>query len=1125
IGHSAVGPDGNLYVTGAYKNSIPALGLSEDLGSEEAFVAKYNPYGDLIYAFRIGTANEDYGRKILFDKYGNFYVLASFKGTEMTLTGATGPVVDGINLPYSDMDLVIAKYNSQGAYLWHRFLASGGDDGGSYPNENLVAATSTDDGIVVSCFSKGSNLDLASLSLSTGGEQTVLFKLHHDGTEQWLTSMRGNGVGQQAIITDLTYDGTNVFAIGQFKGTSLEFKTAGGIVSPGHTLVNTVSNRTDGFIAKFQGSDTGNGGILESSQIASTSDIAVGGITYLGGNIYYAASSNTTTTLRGGNTVNTSSTDTDLFLVSANATSLMTNTIRSYEGQPDWDIAVDLSSASGQINLLANTNEAFVSGVGTVSASSFGTPFIITYDPGLNENYVTQAENFGYATGVAIGDDFKNIYITGEYSGAMSYPPHDLPFGNISNPDLMIARLNCSPVVGISYATLGGVCGGIPDTLINTGYYGELQWEYEVTTSPGIWNSYAGGTTDTILVFDTGQDRNFRLRVSPDPATPCAGDPDVISNEVFVGRYDPISNNSISNPGGVYTYCIGSDPDPLTGTVPTQGNGSYDYEWISSTDGGSSWSTVGSAQDLTVVPTINEDILYRRVVTSAVCRDSSNLQNLNTHPPIAINIGNYTLIDLGDSVLLNAEGGGTYQWSPITYLDDHNLANPTATPTESILYTVEVTQAGTGCIQSASQRISIKGQCPFTYADWNPPTGLSTIDATVDMDDHLAPIDYTYASAVTVDIGVGNQNEALGAPDNNTARLNSSGDILVVDLQDTIPAGAPYELFWRMRNDLSVTGPVSPIMQESLDNVTYYPVSYEPSTSSTTIVVDTLYAENATRYLYFELQDPNGDFRIDAIRFMKSGGAIGGSWVGSAVSPDGLFDPSIGVGDYEIGYVLSEPCIDTMYRTLSVAEPSCDGIITYPTTIYYNERELYVMTNSNPGGTFYDPSGTLVIDPATGTIDLNGTTPGTYDVVYDLGVCADTVEMMVLSRRFCTALPEDTIMNTAPGQCESAAYDYDLSWLTLTDSISIVQNQGLASGSTYPKDTTTNEFTVAMGAQVIPRLYFGWNDDAKTPLISDFGPDGYAYDSGEVNPGAGVNGGAMRAQPTSIPPNIRVAAD
>lgn len=124
-----------------------------------------------------------------------------------------------------------------------------------------------------------------------------------------------------------------------------------------------------------------------------------------------------------------------------------------------------------------------------------------------------------------------------------------------------------------------------------------------------------------------------------------------------------------------------------------------------------------------------------------------------------------SFVCLGDSITFEVEGdGATYSWSPATYLDDPNIQNPTATPTENITYTVS-TFAST-CISSASVEVvvtdmslstditnvfclgqntgaialtPIGGQSPIEY-EWTGPNGFTSVNQNIS---NLAPGTYT----------------------------------------------------------------------------------------------------------------------------------------------------------------------------------------------------------------------------------------------------------------------------------------------------------------------------------------------------------------------------------------------
>ncbi len=71
-----------------------------------------------------------------------------------------------------------------------------------------------------------------------------------------------------------------------------------------------------------------------------------------------------------------------------------------------------------------------------------------------------------------------------------------------------------------------------------------------------------------------------------------------------------------------------------------------------------------------------------------------------------IDAGNNQSICPGESVELLASGGNAYNWSPAASLNDDNIANPMATPTETTTYTV-VVSSGNDCIATDQVTISV----------------------------------------------------------------------------------------------------------------------------------------------------------------------------------------------------------------------------------------------------------------------------------------------------------------------------------------------------------------------------------------------------------------------------------
>ncbi|MEA5549740.1 Calx-beta domain-containing protein [Anabaena cylindrica UHCC 0172] len=101
----------NIYISGFTNGSFNGT----NAGYRDAFIAKYNSTGTLLWTRQLGTNGDDYARKITTDSNGNAYVYGT----------TTGNLV-GNNLGGSDFFL--AKYNSSGNLLWKRQFGTNLDD-------------------------------------------------------------------------------------------------------------------------------------------------------------------------------------------------------------------------------------------------------------------------------------------------------------------------------------------------------------------------------------------------------------------------------------------------------------------------------------------------------------------------------------------------------------------------------------------------------------------------------------------------------------------------------------------------------------------------------------------------------------------------------------------------------------------------------------------------------------------------------------------------------------------------------------------------------------------------------------------------------------------------------------
>ncbi len=118
---------GNCYITGKFSDTA-LLGAFQLIarGKEDIFIAKYNPWGQCVWAKRaggdrFGFYSEDCGIAIASDRLGNIYVTGSIVDTAD---------FDSYNLIASNNDVFIAKCDTNGNVLWLNQAKGGSDQEG-----------------------------------------------------------------------------------------------------------------------------------------------------------------------------------------------------------------------------------------------------------------------------------------------------------------------------------------------------------------------------------------------------------------------------------------------------------------------------------------------------------------------------------------------------------------------------------------------------------------------------------------------------------------------------------------------------------------------------------------------------------------------------------------------------------------------------------------------------------------------------------------------------------------------------------------------------------------------------------------------------------------------------------
>ncbi len=385
----AIDTGGNVYVTGSFQGTVdfdPSANTANlvSAGNNDIFIAKYSANGNYIWANRIGNTNSDVGEHIALDASGNIYITGVLPAGTVDFDPSASTA--NISAYQSSGDMFIAKYNSNGNYIWVKSLTLSINN--AWPDNHINGIT----------IDKGGNICV---------------------TGQFTSTVDFDPSASSAII--INYNGNNDIFIAKYtaNGSYLWAKSIGPllIVVPAYENVSTsLAVDTSGNF-NITGSF---GGVVDFDPSANTANLGSAGT----GNMFIAKYS------ANGN------------YIWANAI----NGIASNNVAYSYGIALDMStnvyvtgSYQGTVDFDPSANTAYM------VSSGYHSTFIAKYSPtgnylwakGLNSTYACNGE------GITV-DSNKNVYIRGSFQDTIDMDPSSATVNVIGSPNnsIFIAKYN-----------------------------------------------------------------------------------------------------------------------------------------------------------------------------------------------------------------------------------------------------------------------------------------------------------------------------------------------------------------------------------------------------------------------------------------------------------------------------------------------------------------------------------------------------------------------------------------------------------------------------------------------------------------------------------------------------------
>ena len=599
---------------------------------------------------------------------------------------------------------------------------------------------------VILGYTRSSDFPTTDGTVMQGTSSQFLLKFAPDGTLLFSTMYGGLGLNQNT--EGLILDGTDIYTIG--KTNSTNFVTTDG---------TTISGGYDLFATKYDG----NGNLLFATLLGgSSNESAVDIATFNGGVILFGYSNSADFPTTDGSTLSGNG-DATLTYIDAAGNTVFSKLIG---GSASFEQFREMIFDGTHIYIAGRTTSTdYPTTDGTTNSGSFdlllskfdllGNMVFSTLIGGtLSESfYNLEVKNgMAYLLGTTLSSDYPvvvglshsggndvimtkfdsggNIVFSTNYGSQGSDNPSAIAL-NAADEIFLLVGANASPLTtdgttgaGTAYVKFnsdGSLCAATVTPAVGQSNFWDTKNEIEISgdTLTAGFTAFSGQASTDGSIADGQLDLTADLTVTrfvfcPDP-TP------IVSDILSPSTINVCQNGIVEQIIGEALVIDGSTfPSIYTdGVLGDQSDIALSYQWQSSTSPSGPWTDILGAlatQKNYSPPPSTTNIYYRRLATTGECCgdaivSTSNIVSVLVEGDIApsAHAGGVYYSCPGDGITIGgspAATGGTpgytYNWENGMY----TFAQPTVSPTQSTVYTLEVTDAN-GCVQADQATVNV----------------------------------------------------------------------------------------------------------------------------------------------------------------------------------------------------------------------------------------------------------------------------------------------------------------------------------------------------------------------------------------------------------------------------------